>query len=260
MKKNTARIFSYLLLLAVFLFTGCGGGTVGTDDGASLRLSGTIVDGAGKTVSNALVIVEATGDEDLTDEQGHFEIISDKVEESRLRIDASISQQEVSLTSSVLRFNQSSDSYTFEIVVSVEQGLVTVEDLDVTPVVPTTTPSARETPASIRPAFSRLSGIVRDQFGKDIRGVRITIEGARTSTITNQGGSFELPFQSDRDRLGLLFEYQKRRARISLKGLPAEPSVVRLKLTLVVLDKNEIEAQSDQPLALQYEFQVAPRR
>lgn len=261
MKGVYHTISASVLLLILSLFAGCGGGTVGTDDGASLKVSGTVLDSSGAAVSDALVIVEATGDSARSDAEGRFKITTQNITESRLRIDAQIAGADISLTSEPLLFDQSSSEHAFAIIVSVEEGLITVKDLDVQPVAPTPPPKGDQErqPPKAPEVSSILRGVVRNQHGETLRGVRVAIEGDRNSAISTRDGSFEVAFSPKRSRIGILFEYQKRRARISISNLPEIPSLVRIDVALVVLDEQQVGTQADEPIEVRYAYRISTR-
>jgi hypothetical protein len=261
MKLAQKFLCLYLMLTFILLALGCGGGTVGTDDGATLRVSGTVADVSGAALANALVIVESTGDSSRSDDQGRFEISTSQVAQSRFRIDTIVAGQEISLSSNIVVFDSALDSQRVEITVSVDNASVTVEDINVRPVQPTPTPgSPRNQPTPVQSPASRsiLSGVVRNQFSQPVKGVELTLEGERSSTFSAGDSSFELNFLSTRTRIGLLLKYQGRRARISLSGLPSTPSLIKLKLAMVVLDENQISTEADKPIEVQYDFQIRP--
>jgi hypothetical protein len=261
MKLQQKFLCLSLIVTSLLLIFGCGGGTVGTDDGATLRVSGTVADMSGAALTNALVIIESTGDSSRSDDQGRFEISTAQVSQSRFRIDAIIAGQEISLSSNLVVFDSALDSQRVEITISVDNASVTVEDLNVSPVQPTPTPgphSNQPTPVQSPTSRSIIIGVVRNQFSQPVKGVELTLEGERSSTFSAGDGSFELNFLSTRTRIGLLLKYQGRRARISLSGLPKTPSLIKLKLAMVVLDENQITTEEKKPIEVQYDFQIRP--
>ncbi len=77
------KLSAIILLLITFLLISCaGGGTSGTGVAAARTLSGTVTQSEGEPVENAVVTIEETGESDLTDENGQFEIGTDLVTDS----------------------------------------------------------------------------------------------------------------------------------------------------------------------------------
>lgn len=76
----SALLFTALLLSPL---GGCGGGSAGTGTGdSSLRIQGVVKDNAGMPVNAATVTVIETGDFDITDAQGEFQIATEAVGET----------------------------------------------------------------------------------------------------------------------------------------------------------------------------------
>jgi hypothetical protein len=241
------------------LFVGCGGGTIGTDDGATLKVSGTVVDANGQIVSDALVIVESTGDSSRSDQQGRFELTTSKITESRFRIDATVGGRDVSITSEPVIFSNLLETQSFAITISVDSVSVSVEEFEISPVAPiaTATPGDIKTrPLPTPQPQSVVRAVVRDQFDQLLEGVEVTVEGERSTTTSKRNGTFEVNFLSTRKRLGLLLKYKGQRARISLEGLPGEPALLRLGIVIKTPDPELAAIQKDNLLDVAFNFQV----
>lgn len=69
--------------MTILILVSCaGGGTSGTGVASARILSGTVTQSEGEPVANAVVTIEETGESDLTDENGRFEIGTDLVADS----------------------------------------------------------------------------------------------------------------------------------------------------------------------------------
>lgn len=65
---------SLIVFLSIFLFSGCGGGTIGTDSGGTTKVAGQLVTSSGEKVPGASVTIAESGDQTITDQDGEFEI------------------------------------------------------------------------------------------------------------------------------------------------------------------------------------------
>lgn len=63
-----------IIILAIILLSGCGGGTIGTDSGGTTKVAGEIVTSNGEKVPGASVTIAESGDQAITDQDGQFEI------------------------------------------------------------------------------------------------------------------------------------------------------------------------------------------
>ncbi len=95
--KNQYNLF-FILVLCIFLTTlliSCGGGSEGTGS-ASTTIEGFVKSSSGLPLENVLITLEETGENDLTDKKGNFEI-NTETEETDITLELSTDELSTSV-------------------------------------------------------------------------------------------------------------------------------------------------------------------
>lgn len=150
-EMREAKALSCLLFaLLMFLASACGGGTSGTDNGGYTKISGSVRTTLGEPVSAAAVTVEESGDFDLTDQNGQFELLT--VLQTR-EVTLLIERDQLQVSTTISDLPEKPKQIEVQMAIDLEQGIVGIVETEIkarpTPkpsLSPTATPSSIATP------------------------------------------------------------------------------------------------------------------
>lgn len=250
MKRPSAAI-AFLISLLVFIFSGCGGGTSGTDGGATLRLSGTVYDSHGIALSETLVTLEETGDTATTTAEGHYTLETTTVAEGHLLIERA-GDKPFSARTKNIHFLEQKDLLSLDISVSIENGLAEVEDVSVVPVTPVPT---RTTAPPIQNTSSTIQGQVVYLDDSPAVNATVSVVGDLERALSDKAGKFTLQFNDQPSEIRIKIVINKSQTIIRLKGLPREPVTIGIKVRLLI-EQNQITAQSVEDIDTQVKYSV----
>lgn len=239
-------IYVWLSTLGMIFFcTACGGGTVGTGDivGPDTRIYGTISSEEGEPLSGVEVTVADSGDSDVSDENGEFDISTklenpnpellikgDSVEQVVQISGLEALDSEVKVTVSVDSKNNSVELTSIEITVRDEQS----ESSSSSPSVLSSSSSSAE-PVEDEPQeqLSVFRGLVQFEDGTNVEGAQILLKPQSVRTSSNSRGKFRIEARVSNGLNVLQVNYKSSRGQVSLGQLPKSQALdVSMKIAI----------------------------
>jgi hypothetical protein len=217
------------LLLSLFLCfvtcaaLGCGGGTTGSGDASSLKVSGTVTSPEGRPLSARVTDLES-GESTQSDEKGAF-TLSARGKGGVLSLD--VSTDTTSGTISVPNIPDGSSGVSVAIVVDSVSGVVTLASVEIEQ-----EGVSSNDPTKITQSFK---GTVLSRSGKPVKDALITVRGTTAQQTTDTSGRFLLSSHSRSGKITLLVRFKGYDGSVVISGVPRErSSTIKVRLTLAI--------------------------
>jgi hypothetical protein len=250
-------ILLFNLCLLILSIQSCGGGTTGTDGGVGMRLAGVLETEDGVRIIGGSITLEETGDHTVSSQNGEFDLLTDLVNSGRLLVEAKINSTSFFARTEVINFNQFTQLDNLRLIVSISNGLVSVEEISVNPVpTPSTSPKPNETPV---PEESIILGRIIFADNVPAKGVALSIKGQNATKLSDKNGRFNFKFPVGKESLSLLVKYNLADTIVTLRRLPTYPIEIKINLKLGFNSDDDSVSATASELSLESKFSFKQR-
>ncbi len=231
------KIFKLTLLLFIFCLAGCGGGTIGTGNHERVyTISGTVTDAEGKPLEGIEVSTETSPDSSVTDNQGRFQLVSEKTEADEIIFSLKGSSF---YAEAILNIPDSEEN---EIPVTIKVNQITgiVISVSIKSQQPEQNPSQNET------ASQTYLGRFTGSSGKGISAVKVTEIKSRKSAISQKDGRFSIKTSDSFGKVKFNVRYKGLSGSFSLNNVPKNVKLeftIRLSIEEALIDPDSGETK-----------------